>query len=57
MYELIDDIIFSGDQHRKQRKLLNPVFNVKHMRYMIPTFYAVARQVPPWPHIRQTALK
>ncbi|KAH9979522.1 cytochrome P450 [Lactifluus volemus] len=34
-----------GDQHRKQRKLLNPVFNVKHMRYMIPIFYTVARQL------------
>jgi cytochrome P450 len=57
MYEIIDNITLSGDQHRKQRKLLNPVFNVKHMRYMIPIFYAVARQVPPLPHHRRTALK
>ncbi|KAH9979519.1 cytochrome P450 [Lactifluus volemus] len=34
-----------GDQHRKQRKLLNPVFNVKHIRYMTPIFYAVTRQL------------
>ncbi|KAI0251708.1 cytochrome P450 [Lactifluus subvellereus] len=31
------------DHHRRQRKLLNPVFNVKNMRYMIPTFHATAR--------------
>jgi len=34
-----------GDQHRKQRKLLNPVFNINHMRYMIPIFYGVVRQL------------
>ncbi|KAI0247110.1 cytochrome P450 [Lactifluus subvellereus] len=34
-----------GDQHRRQRKLLNPVFNVKHMRHMIPIFHTVARQL------------
>ncbi|KAI0247114.1 cytochrome P450, partial [Lactifluus subvellereus] len=34
-----------GDQHRRQRKLLNPVFNVKHMRYMIPIFHTVVRQL------------
>ncbi|KAI0247108.1 cytochrome P450 [Lactifluus subvellereus] len=34
-----------GDHHRRQRKLLNPVFNVSHMRYMIPIFHAVARQL------------
>ncbi|EAU84602.2 hypothetical protein CC1G_00121 [Coprinopsis cinerea okayama7 len=31
-----------GDHHRKQRKLLNPVFSIAHMREMIPTFYDVA---------------
>ncbi|KAF8640256.1 hypothetical protein AX16_010151 [Volvariella volvacea WC 439] len=30
-----------GDQHRKQRKMLNPVFSMAHMRQMIPTFYEV----------------
>ncbi|EJF59821.1 cytochrome P450 [Dichomitus squalens] len=27
-----------GDHHRKQRKLLNPVFSIAHMRRMIPIF-------------------
>jgi len=31
-----------GDHHRKQRKMLNPVFSIVHMREMIPTFYDVA---------------
>lgn len=30
-----------GDQHRKQRKLLNPVFSTAHLRHMIPIFYEV----------------
>ncbi|KAI0833271.1 cytochrome P450 [Trametes gibbosa] len=30
-----------GDHHRKQRKMLNPVFSPKHMRYMLPIFYDV----------------
>ncbi|KAF8966255.1 cytochrome P450 [Flammula alnicola] len=30
-----------GEQHRKQRKMLNPVFSIAHMREMIPTFYNV----------------
>jgi len=34
-----------GDQHRKQRKMLNPVFNINHMRCMIPIFYGVVRQL------------
>ncbi|XP_006462836.1 hypothetical protein AGABI2DRAFT_207479 [Agaricus bisporus var. bisporus H97] len=28
-------------QHRKQRKMLNPVFSINHMREMIPLFYEV----------------
>ncbi|KAI8969383.1 cytochrome P450 [Trametes punicea] len=31
-----------GDQHRKQRKMLNPVFSPRHMRHMIPVCYEVA---------------
>ncbi|KAF8807043.1 cytochrome P450 [Phlegmacium glaucopus] len=31
-----------GDQHRKQRKMLNPVFSVAHLRGMIPTFYNIS---------------
>jgi cytochrome P450 len=30
-----------GEQHRKQRKMLNPVFSIAHMREMVPTFYGV----------------
>ncbi|KAI9057203.1 cytochrome P450 [Trametes sanguinea] len=31
-----------GEHHRKQRKMLNPVFSPKHMRNMMPIFYDVA---------------
>ncbi|PCH42156.1 cytochrome P450 [Wolfiporia cocos MD-104 SS10] len=31
-----------GDQHRKQRRMLNPVFSVNNMRHMTPTFYSIA---------------
>ncbi|KZT12276.1 cytochrome P450 [Laetiporus sulphureus 93-53] len=30
-----------GEHHRKQRKMLNPVFSVAHMRRMLPLFYQV----------------
>ncbi|KDR76361.1 hypothetical protein GALMADRAFT_68089 [Galerina marginata CBS 339.88] len=30
-----------GEQHRKQKKMLSPVFSIAHMREMIPTFYNV----------------
>jgi len=30
-----------GDHHKKQRKLLNPVFSLAHMRDIAPIFYAV----------------
>ena len=32
-------------QHSRQRKLLNPVFSVNHMRHMIPLFYNVTYRV------------
>ncbi|KAI0631342.1 cytochrome P450 [Trametes polyzona] len=32
----------TGEQHRRQRKILNPAFNVKHMRDMTSIFYEVA---------------
>lgn len=35
----------SGHQHRKQRKMLNPVFSVHHLRQMTPIFYHVVQQV------------
>ncbi|KZT70367.1 cytochrome P450 [Daedalea quercina L-15889] len=30
-----------GEQHRKQRKMLNPVFSTNHMKAMLPTFYDI----------------
>ncbi|KZT73906.1 cytochrome P450 [Daedalea quercina L-15889] len=33
-----------GAQHGRQRKLLNPVFSVNHMRHMLPLFYSIAHQ-------------
>ncbi|KAF9479975.1 cytochrome P450 [Pholiota conissans] len=34
-----------GDQHRKQRKMLNPVFSIAHMREMLLIFYDVSYKV------------
>lgn len=34
-----------GPRHRKQRKMLNPVFSIKHMREMTPIFYNIAHKV------------
>ncbi|KAK7691797.1 hypothetical protein QCA50_005200 [Cerrena zonata] len=34
-----------GETHRKQRKMLNPVFSVNHMRAMTPLFYTVAHKL------------
>ncbi|OCH86572.1 cytochrome P450 [Obba rivulosa] len=34
-----------GDHHRKQRKLLNPVFSINHMRHMVPIFYEVTHKL------------
>ncbi|KAI0641561.1 cytochrome P450 [Trametes meyenii] len=30
-----------GHQHRKQRRMLNPIFSINHMRRMMPLFYNV----------------
>ncbi|KAJ3829902.1 cytochrome P450 [Lentinula raphanica] len=35
----------AGESHRKQRKMLNPVFSIAHMRSMIPIFYDVVDQL------------
>ncbi|KAF7365772.1 putative cytochrome P450 4d20 [Mycena venus] len=37
--------IGAGEQHRRQRKMLNPVFNVVHLRRLAPIFYAVAHKL------------
>ncbi|GLB42388.1 putative cytochrome P450 family protein [Lyophyllum shimeji] len=34
-----------GERHRKQRKMLNPVFSVAHMRNMVPMFNDVAKKL------------
>ncbi|RXW21502.1 hypothetical protein EST38_g4357 [Candolleomyces aberdarensis] len=34
-----------GEHHRKQRKLLNPVFSTAHMRVMAPTFHEIANKL------------
>ncbi|KAJ3992974.1 cytochrome P450 [Lentinula boryana] len=34
-----------GDHHRKQRKLLNPVFSAAHMREMVPIFFDVSHRL------------
>ncbi|KAH8114788.1 cytochrome P450 [Phellopilus nigrolimitatus] len=34
-----------GDHHKKQRKILNPVFSLKHMRDLLPIFYPIAHQL------------
>ncbi|KAJ3932727.1 MAG: cytochrome P450 [Lentinula lateritia] len=34
-----------GDRHRKQRKMLNPVFSPAHMREMTPTFFDVTHKL------------
>ncbi|KAH9475309.1 Cytochrome P450 monooxygenase 91 [Psilocybe cubensis] len=34
-----------GEQHRKQRKMLNPVFSIAHMREMVPIFYDVTHKL------------
>ncbi|CCL99522.1 uncharacterized protein FIBRA_01540 [Fibroporia radiculosa] len=35
----------SGNQHRKQRRMLNPVFSVNHLRRMMPIFYQVGHEL------------
>lgn len=47
---VIDSVIcmadhLSGEAHRKQRKLLGPVFSVDRLRYMLPVFSEVTDQV------------
>ncbi|KAH9929191.1 cytochrome P450 [Fomitopsis serialis] len=34
-----------GERHRKQRRLLNPVFSVAHMRHMLPIFYNITAKL------------
>ncbi|KAF7965105.1 hypothetical protein HWV62_45577 [Athelia sp. TMB] len=32
----------AGERHRKQRKMLNPVFSSRHLQDMVPIFYSVS---------------
>ncbi|KAF8069171.1 cytochrome P450 [Lyophyllum atratum] len=34
-----------GERHRRQRKMLNPVFSIAHMRNMVPIFNDVAQKL------------
>jgi len=34
-----------GEQHRKQRKMMNPVFNINHIRSLTPIFYRITNDV------------
>ncbi|KZT00829.1 cytochrome P450 [Laetiporus sulphureus 93-53] len=34
-----------GEEHRRQRKLMNPAFSPNRLRTMLPIFYSVARKV------------
>ncbi|KAL0954819.1 hypothetical protein HGRIS_003764 [Hohenbuehelia grisea] len=34
-----------GDHHKRQRKMINPVFSAAHMREMLPIFYEIAHQL------------
>ncbi|KAF9448713.1 cytochrome P450 [Macrolepiota fuliginosa MF-IS2] len=34
-----------GEQHKKQRRMMNPVFSINHMRGMIPLFYEVTERL------------
>ncbi|PIL33301.1 cytochrome P450 [Ganoderma sinense ZZ0214-1] len=35
----------AGAEHRKQRRILQPVFSVAHLRNMTPTFYDITRKL------------
>ncbi|KAF7327570.1 Rint-1 family protein [Mycena kentingensis (nom. inval.)] len=35
----------TGEQHRKQRKMLNPVFSAAHLRAMVPIFFQVGKRL------------
>ncbi|KZT30166.1 cytochrome P450 [Neolentinus lepideus HHB14362 ss-1] len=38
-------IAAEGEEHRKQRKMLNPVFSAKHLREMVPIFLDVTYEL------------
>jgi hypothetical protein len=44
-HRFLDLLLCIGEQHKKQRKMLNPVFSPSHLRDMMPTFYEVSYKV------------
>lgn len=41
---IVAHILYTGEQHRKQRKMLNPVFSPQHLRSITPIFFNVAHK-------------
>ncbi|KAJ7753349.1 cytochrome P450 [Mycena maculata] len=41
-----------GEQHRKQRKMLNPVFSWKYLRGMSPTFFTIGKELEQFLHLK-----
>lgn len=37
--------LFPGEEHKKQRKLMNPVFTAAHVSKLSPLFYRIATEV------------
>jgi len=38
-------ILHEGEQHRKQRKILNPVFSLANMRELLPVIQPIASKM------------
>ena len=38
-------ILYEGEQHRKQRKILNPVFSLANMRELLPVIQPIASKM------------
>ncbi|OBZ67961.1 Docosahexaenoic acid omega-hydroxylase CYP4F3 [Grifola frondosa] len=39
------NFIILGSHHRRQRKMLNPVFSASHLRHMVPVFYGITHKL------------
>ncbi|KAG6847206.1 hypothetical protein H0H93_009509 [Arthromyces matolae] len=44
-FERLMRVCNTGEQHRRQRKMLNPVFSTAYMRNMVPVFSDIARRI------------
>lgn len=50
-------LITLGEQHRRQRKMLNPLFSAKHLRGMTPIFTNIGHKVSgSGPHLAVTPI-